>query len=319
MSYGDLIRDAFRITWRNKFLWFFGFFVGGATSNLGGNIPSSNSEFNPDNFNQSSFSLSTAQIGQGILDNVALIVGLIALALLIVLVVIVLKIISQGALAESVAAVDRGETRRFSTTWRAGLRNFWRVLIYYVLFFLISLGLLVVIGAPVAILIGGTFALTESTGARIGVAILAGLVGILVLIVVFIILSIIGQYALREIAVRGAHVVSSVGNGYRIFRTNLGRSLLVWLINLGLTIAIGISLLIAALLVGLVLFAPTIALIFAEYTAAAIVTGIVAGLILITLFIVASAAAGTFGHSYWTLAYLRITTPTEANTDLVEG
>ena len=26
---------------------------------------------------------------------------------------------------------------------------------------------------------------------------------------------------------------------------------------------------------------------------------------------VASGAAGTFGHSYWTLAYLRLTTPTE--------
>ena len=29
MSYGELIRGAFRITLRNRYLWFFGFFVGG--------------------------------------------------------------------------------------------------------------------------------------------------------------------------------------------------------------------------------------------------------------------------------------------------
>ena len=29
MNYGDLIGDAFRITLRNRYLWFFGFFVGG--------------------------------------------------------------------------------------------------------------------------------------------------------------------------------------------------------------------------------------------------------------------------------------------------
>lgn len=319
MSYGDLIRDAFRITWRNKFLWFFGFFVGGAASNIGGNIPSSGGNINRDDFDQSGFPLSTAQIGQGVLDNVALIVALVALALLIALVVIILAIISQGGLAESVAAIDRGETRRFSSTWRAGLGNFWRVLGYYILFFLMGLGLLIVIGAPVAGLIGGTFALTESLAARISVAVLAGLVGILALIVVFIALSIIGQYALREIAVRGERVVGSVGSGYRIFRGNIGRSLLVWLINIGLSIAMGIAILIAAVIVGLILFAPTIALAFAEYATAAIITGIVAGLILIPLFIVASAALGTFGHTYWTLAYLRVSTPAEPNSEVAQG
>jgi hypothetical protein len=34
---------------------------------------------------------------------------------------------------------------------------------------------------------------------------------------------------------------------------------------------------------------------------------VVAGLILLPLFIVAIAILGTFNHSYWTLAYLRLT------------
>ena len=32
MNYGELIGDAFRITLRNRYLWFFGFFAGGSTS-----------------------------------------------------------------------------------------------------------------------------------------------------------------------------------------------------------------------------------------------------------------------------------------------
>jgi hypothetical protein len=37
MNYGDLIKDAFWLTLRNRYLWFFGFFAGG-TSAGGGNF-----------------------------------------------------------------------------------------------------------------------------------------------------------------------------------------------------------------------------------------------------------------------------------------
>ena len=307
MSYGDLIRDAFRISWRNKFLWFFGFFVGGSGANFAGNIPSSGGNFDGGDFEQSGATGLAAQVGPGVFDNVALIVALVAFGAVILLAFIVMSLISQGALAENVAAIDRGEGRRFSSGWRAGVRNFWRVLGYYVVFFLIAVGLLIVIGIPIALLIAGTFAATDSVGTRIGVAVLAGLLGVLLLILVFVPLSIIGQYSLREIVVRREGVFASVGGGYRIFRSSIGRSLLLWLINLGLGIGVGIAVLIGLLLVGLVLFLPTILLIFAEYTTAAVVTGIVAGLILLPIVLVVSGATGAFFHSYWTLAYLRLT------------
>ena len=309
MSYGDLIRDAFRITLRNRFLWFFGFFAGSAFFNF----PSGGGNFDTDDFEQSGAGTSalTAQIGPGVFDNAALIVGIVVVVLLIVLLFIVMAVISQGALSESVAAIDRGEGRRFGSTFRAGLRTFWRVLGYYVLFFLISVGLLVAIGGPIALLVGGTFAATQSTGARVIVAVLAGLAAVALLILVFIPLTIISQYALREIVVRRTRIFGSVGSGYAIFRRNLGRSLLLWLIHLGLMIGIGILLLIVVLLVGLILFIPTIALAVAEYTTAAVVAGVVAGVILLPILLVLSGAAGTFGHTYWTLAYLRLTAPAE--------
>jgi hypothetical protein len=306
MNYGDLIRDAFRITLRNRFLWFFGFFAGGTGSNFFGNVPSGGGNFNPDDFRQSSTMLSAIQVGQG-LSNAVLIVGIVIVVLILALFFIFLAIVSQGALADSVAAIDRGEGRRFGTAFGSGMGNFWRVLGYYVLFFLVALGLLVVIAIPVAILVGGTFAATQSTGARISVAVVVGLLAFLLLIVVFIPLSIIAQYALRDIVVRRERVLGSVASGYSLFRRNIGRSLLLWLIQIGLSIGIAIAFILVILIVGLVLFIPTIALAVAGSSTGAVITGVIAGLILLPILLVLSGAIGTFSHAYWTLAYLRLT------------
>jgi hypothetical protein len=310
MNYGDLIRDAFRITLHNRYLWFFGFFAGGTGTNFVGNIPSTGANFNPDKFQRLGAGLSglTAQVGQGLSETV-LILGIVVVVLIIALFFIILAIISQGALADSVAAIDRGEGRRFGSAFSSGTGNFWRVLGYYVVFFLIALGLLMVIAIPVALLIGGTFAATKSTGARVSVAVVVGILAVLLLIVVFIPLSIIGQYALRDIVVRRERVLGSVGSGYGLFRHNIGRSLLLWLIQLGLSIGIGIAFILLLLIVGLILALPAIALAVAGYTTAAIIAAVIAGLILLPVLLVAAGAIGTFSHAYWTLAYLRLTAP----------
>jgi hypothetical protein len=289
MNYGDLIRDAYRITLRNRYLWFFGFFTGGVS------LPSGPGNFNP-------------QAGQGVLGNTALIVSIVVVVVLIALFFFILAIISQGALADSVAAIDRGEGRRFGTAFRSGLNNFWRVLGYIVVFLLVALGLLVMTAIPVALLIGGTFAATQSTGVRISVAVIVGLLAILLLILVFVPLYIISQYALRDIVVRRERVLGSVGSGYSLFRHNIGSSLLLWLIQLGLSIGIGIAFLLLLLIIGLILALPVIALAVPGYTTAAWIVGGIEGLlILLPILLVVAGAIGTFSHAYWTLAYLRLT------------
>ncbi len=307
MNYGNLIGDAFRITLRNRYLWFFGFFAGGSTG-FPTNIPTGGTNFNPDDFQQSSAMLSAVQVGQGLGTGV-IIAGLVVVALILALFFIFMAVVSQGALADSVAAIDRGNRRGFGSTFRSGLGNFWRVLGYFVVFFLIAIGLLLAIGIPVALLIGGTFVATQAVGARIAVAVVVGLLAVLALIVVFVPLSIIGQYALREIVVRRERILGSVGSGYAIFRRNIGRSLLILLIQVGLSIGIAIAFLLAILIVGLVLALPAIALAVAGLSTGAWVAGGIAAVIFIPLFLVATGAIGTFSHAYWTLAYLRLEAP----------
>lgn len=304
MNYGEIISEAFRLAWRNRFLWFFGFFVAGGgglfnfPSNLGVN-PGGNS------------GVSSNGIGQFVSENLGLIVAAVALLAVLALIFIVLTLISQGALAESVAALHRSETRRFSSAWRTGISSFWRVLGQAILFFLIWLALLVAIVLPAILIVLGILAATESPGLRALFIGLVVLLAIIVFIVLLVALFVIGQFALRNLVVDGERVFGSVGAGYRLFRRNLGRSLLVWIIKVALSIGLGIAYFTVFLILGLVLVGPAVALFFAGYTTAGIVVGIVGGPLFLVIIVVISGALGAFSHAYWTLAYLRLVAPNE--------
>jgi hypothetical protein len=313
LDYGALIGDSLRLTLRNRYLWFFGFFAGGTGVNAIFQVPS-NFQNVPDDFENldlGSAALSPAlalQTGSGGV-GVALIIALVLLAILLTLVLIALSLISNAGLIRSVAAIDQREDSGFAATWRSGVNGMWRVLGVTVLLFLLGLGLLLAVGAPAGLGIGLVFLLTQSVAARVIVTVLVSLVAALLLIAIFIPLTIIGQLALRRTLVAGDGITGCIGSGYGMFRRQLGRGLLVWLIQIVVAFGLGLALLIAAIVVGIVLFLPTIILAFAEVTTAAIVTGAVAGILLLALFVVGSGALGTFGSAYWTLAYLRLEAP----------
>jgi hypothetical protein len=298
MNYGDLLSEAFRLTWRNRFLWFFGFFVGGASFNV------------PSNFGGQQGAPFEAAPGpvRWISENLALFLTLvIALVVVIALVFIVLAMLSHGALAESVAALHRGESRRFGLAWRAGTANFWRVLWLKGLIFLMALGLALLILLPVGLGVVAVLAATDSTGVRVLFIVLLVLVGFLALIFVFLPFAIINQFALRELVVGRRRVLESIGSGFGLFRGNIGRSLLVWLLQLGVMLGLGIATLVVVVILGAILLGPAIALFAAEQTTAAVVVGIVGGLLFLVPLFVISGALSAFNHTYWTLAYLRLT------------
>ena len=219
-------------------------------------------------------------------------------------------LVSQGALAEGVAAIDRGEERRFGLSFRSGLSNFWRVLGQILLLFLIALALALAVGLPAALVIGALIILPEAPGAGvIIVSVLVGLLAFLLFIVGVVALYIVSEFALRALVVGGEGVTGAIGSGYRLFRENLGRSLLIWLLSIALSVGIGLAIAIVMLVVGLLLFLPTILLAAADFTVVPVITGAFAGLAVLAILLVVSGAFGTFRHTYWTLAYLRMNEP----------
>ena len=299
MSYGALILDAVRLAVRNPFLWFFGFFVSGTSTNI--NFQA--------NFGEDGSLFGPGDVPQWVSGNpVLVIVAGVVIGVLIALAAIFLSVLSQGGIVDGIAALDRGEPRRFGSTFRAGLGNFWRVLGLDLLLLLIGLVILAILAFLSVLLIVATFAVTESAGLRILVIIFVGLLALVLALVLFVPLYIVGQFALRRLVLGGERVVNSISDGYGMFREYLGRSLLVWLIAVGLGIAISIVLVLIGLVLGLLFSALLTAVSNVGSPVLTAIVAVVAGLLLFGPLVVAAAIVGTFNSGYWTLAYLRIAT-----------
>ncbi|HEU4847798.1 MAG TPA: hypothetical protein VFT03_06340 [Rubrobacteraceae bacterium] len=305
MNYGDLLSEAFRLAWRNRFLWFFGFFVAGGGGSF--NFPA--------NFSGQEVQNPLGPVAgplQWISDNLVLFLTVvISVIVVLALIFLVLSMISQGALAESVAALHRGETRSFGSAFRVGTANFWRVFGLKVLFFLIALGLVLVIFLPVVLGALAAFSLTDSTGLRVLAVVLGVLFVFVALIVVFLPFAIVNQFGLRELVVSRRRITESIAGGFRLFRRNIGRSLLVWLIQLAVMLGLGIALLVALVIFGAILLGPAIALFATDHANAGVVAGVLGGVLFLVPVFVISGAIGAFNHAYWTLAYLRLVEPPE--------
>lgn len=312
MNYETLISEAFWLTLRNRFHWVFGFFLSGgsqifnllqnannlswqgALSFLGYDVP-----------------LLFVQTRQLVLDNLVL---FLVMAVLLVLAGVFLSLTSQGALVDSVAALDRGEERNFSSAFRAGLSNLWRVLGFFILlllsFVVVFVPVFFLAGLPVVSIVtrNVNFGGGGSPATGIAIAVLAFLLFIGVILLISTLLGIIFSLGLQALVLDREGVFSSFGRGYRLFVRRPGRVLLIFIISFAFSLGASIALLILTLLLGLILAAPAAALSFAGLSTTSLVAGVVAAGVLLILFVVASAAVATFNHAYWTLAYLRLTT-----------
>ncbi len=151
------------------------------------------------------------------------------------------------------------------------------------------------------------FSSTESVTAIVLFVVFTAPQVLALLILFFITLAIVNQLALRELGLSREGIIGAIRYGLILFWRNLGRSLLVWIILLALAFGAGVVLFILALILGLAIFLPVAALISAEFTAVGIVLGVVGALITPVPFLILSGAIGAYGSSYWTLAYLRMT------------
>ncbi|MGB3683989.1 MAG: hypothetical protein WA990_16045 [Rubrobacteraceae bacterium] len=248
-----------------------------------------------------------ASIERWISDNLILFLVLAGAALvLLLLVALVFSTISRGALVEAVIALHGEEDRDFSSAWRTGLAYFWRVLGLALLLFSISLGILIAVGAPAGLLAWAGLVAADSVGLRILFVVLVGLLAFVLLVLLFVPLYVVWQLALRELVAGGEGVTGSLRGGYRLFRRNLGRSLLTWLLQVALAIAVGTVVAVVGTVYGLLLYGMVAAIAALEVNIATAATTVVAVVLFFSVAVAVSGILGTFFSGYWTLAYLRL-------------
>jgi hypothetical protein len=305
MDYGAILTRAWQITWRWKMLWILGFLAA-----LASGVPSSDLNYTFDGSEQI-FSQYPALPG--------LLVGLICLGFILGIVFWVLSVMARGGLIAGVAQVeDTGDTT-LARAWRVGQRRFWTLFGISILTAIpLILGFIVAL-VLVLVTTGGLVGLTRLTDSAETGAILASIGGVLFcvvplccgMIVLGIVLEQIRVYAERAAILEGLGWVDAFRRGWQVLRSNLGPTIIYWIIFLVLGLIIGAI----ALAVAGVVAAPFIAV-------TAITGGdpstlwaiplIITTLIGILVAAIIGAVVETFTSASWTLLYRRLTLTTAA-------
>lgn len=299
MDYFGIIKKAYEITIKNKFLWIFGILAGGYAG-----VKSFN--FGMPNFTYQSNGEGWEKVlGHPLTNNDlsifwtnygGLIIGLLILLMIFAIVMFVLNIISQGALVASADKLSSGQKTNFKEGFRLGAKQFWRIwamAIIYLLMILISLSIWII---PTCILV--------ITGAYV-IAVIWGILLFFVCLLFWLLIGIISPYSLRVIVLEKYSVWQSIRRSLHFFRDNWVRVILMYLLLLALGIAFGIALMLGILIMAAILLAIGYGLYLASIIGALIYGAIVGFAVLIAITVI-SGAYNTFSSTALTLTYLEL-------------
>ncbi len=298
MDYGELLSATFRISWRAKYLWLFGLF---ALSLDGCNPSSSSYQFSGDGGGTDSFA--------GGIDFLAGNWGwLLALGLVLFVLGFLLFALSVVMTAGLVAGADeayRGvEGTGARRSWRRGLERFWPLLGLLLLLMMAGLLALLVFGLMAAVAVFVFLQSFDVSGSAVVALVGLGVLLALALIPFLVVLQIVVSWSARSLILDGTGVFASLGRGWRLFRARTGSSLLVWALNLGLSIAVGLILAIPAIALAIPLI---LAIGFGEDQGAWLIPLVVlGGLVLGAVALLLKAVLTTFFSTYWTIAYRKL-------------
>lgn len=300
MRYEALIRDAWGLTTRFRRLWVLGLFAGG----IGPSFSWSTSRDSARGTPSAEGERVAEEIAQWVTANAGLVAALVGLAVLLGLAALVISFVAQGGLTRAGVDATGGRAPTLGEAWGAGLRLFWR----YVGLWLVVVAIAIAVGIVAAIAVAIVAGIGLTGGAPL--AILLGLVLAVVGIALAVALATTVTFAQRAIAVEAIGPLVALGAGWRLFRAHLGTSVALWIVNIAVAIVAGIAITIAVAIV----LIPVAIVGYAIWSAAGIGAAliglaIVAGAVLVAVLCVLAAIAGTFFWHYWTLAYLRLTTP----------
>ena len=343
MDFGGIIREAWTMTWRYRFLWILGLLAGTGLSLPSG--PGGNgAQWRADRSDLNRMPAEVAQFAAGAeawaAANAGLLIGLAIVGVLMALALVVLSLIAQGAITRAGTEIDEGQAVTLGSAWREGLHLFWRYLGLWLLAAAAAMLVAAIIGAVVALAFGiGALTGSVAAGATIPivayVAVIAafdwfvlahtasiraprwaiGLAATLFALPLFTILILVGiavattfTFAARSIAVEDVGPWQALARAWRLVSGHAADSALVWLVNLALGIAAGIVGMVLAFAAAVVLGGIG-ALLWATLGFGAVLAGYTAlgGLVFLVAGAVVLGIVGTFLWNYWTVAYLRLT------------
>mgnify|MGYP001054570568 CR=1 FL=1 len=298
MDYGKVLSRAWEITWRWKVLWILGFLAALGRGGTGGNP---------------NFSTDSSKWGRTYVQHVppeimALIAGILCLALFIGIAIWVVSVIARGGLIAGVQQVEEEGATSFGQAWRGGASRFWTLCGIGIL---AAIPLIILLFGGIAVLVatiaGGLAIFNGSNASGLGIVLPAVFCGSTLccgLLALSVVLAQIRIYAERAAILEGLGWLQAFGRGWEVLKSNLGPTIVLWLIFflIGLVLAALIFVLLLPVLLPLFALAgntdPRLWLV------ASLCCG---GLLVFVLGALISAVVETFSSATWTLAYRDLT------------
>jgi hypothetical protein len=305
-NYKDLITSASQIVWRNKYLWFFGFFsvflAGGGVfqkfySNDGAGLAADWQLLH-----------AVGRFDFGMLHNVAALaqtdplgLTLRILVLLIVLALVVfifwLAVVSQGALIAGVAALRQKVKVDFKKALGSGISCFWPVF-----FFRVIEKIFVVLMLSLA-------ALTTANAVIYSPNVVLRFAAVVVFVIAMLVIlafALVIRYALSYSVINGRRFIDALTDGFALLKNNLAVSIEVGVVIFCLNVALGF----AALMLLAAAVIPFVLLLFVFYKITFVagltfllVAGIAALFVSVALI---GALLASFSDALWTIFFLTV-------------
>lgn len=292
MDYFALVKKAFQITIKNKYLWLFGFFIG--TSSGSYNFYSGGGGSENNSLGDYSYQQFVNDARSFLADNWTWIAVISLVVLGVMIFFLVMRILSQGALIGSVNKIDNDKNSNIKDGFKMGLKNFWRVLgLGFVSGITIFLSM-IVLGVPIALLF------IYKMYVR---GVILALIGLVIFIPLSIVVNYMAVYGYRYIVLKNKKAIESLKLAFNLFIKNIWPSvvtslilMLVGMITVIATIILVIALGIPFLILGI------LAYLAAKWVGAMIVIGL-AIVVFFVLMVLLGAAISTFQSSLWTLTF----------------
>jgi len=305
--YRNILKQAWILTWRNKYLWWFGIFA--ALLGNGGEfeILFNNAGANP---SQALFPSWQRMAGTGVFHwstlsnmgslfkndtlNMMIVLLTCLLVLAIFIFVVWLVMVSQAAIVNNSAAVIKQKKHALRDGLDSGILNFWPVLTLNIIIKAVIYVLLVVISLP-AIFFQGDFN-----------ANLFYVIALVIIVPVAIILSFIMKYAVAYAVINKSRVLPAIEQSYRLFKENwlisFEMAIILFFINLLVGLAIVLTILVLAvpfLFLGLIFY-------YSFSLAGSWLIAVLAFASFLFIVVTAGAALAVFQISSWTGLFLEL-------------
>jgi hypothetical protein len=308
VQYEQLIREAWRLTWERRFLWWLALFAGGPSTfvSTGGLRPDELAVPLQEVMASAPPELREVmpELLRWINQNMMILLAGATVLLILLLMMVVFSCAFKAALTRATLDITRQQPTSLGQAWPDGIPYLWRFVALSLLF-----GLLVGLAALILVGILTTIGMLSAGGNAIGPAL--GAILALPLSITTIVLAVIGSiifpFAEREVVNHDLGVIDGLWAGWRLLRSRIRHSLLVWFINLVIGVAAGVVMGIAFIIVGFVLFVPGALLWW--MVGPGLVTAGYLGLAAATtaaLIFAMGAVSNAYQWTFWSLAYVRM-------------